>query len=1467
VTGWASGVRGDGMHDVNARMLEWCKSSDLMAKVRANERFNTLVPDVFCDNHERRTRASITLYELLWGAYSELGPCPDVQLFSSFEHDRVFYKNYREHICHSVKIFFLGSYLYEKNKEIKESIGSRLEELGFADKDNSFLLIWTAVSLFHDIGYLLENEQIEHDSTLRDKFFGSINERMGRPFSNMSIFSKEITAEKEYFFIDKNKIFTPNIRTIAQLENGAVFNVLNHFAKKSGLSYGNDVEKNGIQGYYQYAKSHKPNPGRSPYSDHGIVSVLLLLKIWKAYDEYFNEINSLNYAIAEGNNDLATRLKKVHEQLSAAKRGVEEAAGAIALHNINKDIWKKDETLAEGVDLEGFRIKLKDGDKLPFAFLLKLADELQCWDRVKYSSPEEGDQTLTSGDIDISPLSVTIDVWYKNDERFKAPANEAESKFGKLLINLRKYLDINGLIRYMSTEAQQEANEDTKFSENGISSISDEEVEYILKDIIEGVDGVDKIYSDMNVTERGTGLGEILKPDTVSYLSSKHPRILMAYTAHTAPLSHSFENPQEPLQLKGFDKLFDYFVQNKQVTLAGEPGSGKTTTLEVAAYRFAVKCLEDKTKPIPIIVDLSGMDKESVETYLKKHIDKQIFDLIGTDRLVLLLDGLNEIPQQAANKLVKWIAARPNQRLIVACRKIDYIERQLPIKRADIEPLDIMQIWDMMGKYLADEQRALLFWSLAGYEAKKAWNYFIKRNSASDPFRSFWYDDIGPVPIFENEKAIQSRLQEEYKMHKQLPGLLPLLSNPFLLFAAALEIPMPDQKVPDSKKDILIGFANKIFERNNIHSNLLQTLWDNSVWGEGLEFLDLAKDPGNWLAYCAFKMLEKGGGTAVPLPWLKNQLKTEFKETSVDTFIDDLLMANLLVTSGVRAINVKFYHQIMQEFFAAVYICTTKNYGKLSSLFGKEEWWKRSAWDETIRIAAELLADATELIQSLRKQKPDLAYSCISKGIHCKEEVRQTFFYPAKGPITPRAIADWGESLASNSRIDGRPGVGIKNGLPDFDWVFVKCGQITVGSKSEAGKEIGVAGNETSVELDDDFFISRYPTTRLQFETFVSDTDGYENKENWCDLGWRWKGTRSYPDLWDDSDYGLNNAPVVGVSWFEAMAFCRWASRKLAPKGWQIELPLEAEWEHAARSPDDREFPWGDDYCPGYANIDETTEGSSCGPFFLGKPTAVGIYANGASALGIADMCGNVWEWCKSKWSLQYKWPEVVSSEKIDHRVIKGGSWYNSIRFALSGTHDCLDADLSANDIGFRVLKKKSSRKDQDYPKALNATGSMEVKKILVLGADTSDLAKFVRSTSDFPLQEVQKKCLVKEEIIPMNYGRCFYKNNMYYIYAPLIDKNSINLRRFLEEMDGVILILGKMEYGKSNGETLSLMRELAAKQKIPFVLATSNSNLVEFTRERLQDFEGNISPLDIDNRSSCTKLFDEILRQTKEQA
>ena len=170
-----------------------------------------------------------------------------------------------------------------------------------------------------------------------------------------------------------------------------------------------------------------------------------------------------------------------------------------------------------------------------------------------------------------------------------------------------------------------------------------------------------------------------------------------------------------------------------------------------------------------------------------------------------------------------------------------------------------------------------------------------------------------------------------------------------------------------------------------------------------------------------------------------------------------------------------------------------------------------------------------------------------------------------------------------------------------------------------------------------------------EYRRFVED-GGYDDARWWEAGGFRQWPT---PESWDGQSQ-FPNRPAVGVSWFEAVAFCAWARSNL---GWAgCRLPTEAEWERAARGPAGHRFPWGeDDAEPSRLNCDESK---------IGHATPVGIYPLGATPDGIHDLAGNVWEWCQD-WYGPYEQgstsnPRGPSSG--ERNVLRGGSWYNLAR-------------------------------------------------------------------------------------------------------------------------------------------------------------------------------------------------------------
>jgi formylglycine-generating enzyme required for sulfatase activity len=198
------------------------------------------------------------------------------------------------------------------------------------------------------------------------------------------------------------------------------------------------------------------------------------------------------------------------------------------------------------------------------------------------------------------------------------------------------------------------------------------------------------------------------------------------------------------------------------------------------------------------------------------------------------------------------------------------------------------------------------------------------------------------------------------------------------------------------------------------------------------------------------------------------------------------------------------------------------------------------------------------------------------------------------------------------------------------------------------------------------YFIGKTPVTNAQFRPFV-EGDGYRNRDYWTEVGWEWreKDGITRPEYWDNAKWNGTTYPVVGVSWFEAVAYCRWLA---AQTGTPFRLPTEAEWEKAARGPEGLIYPWGNRWETGRCNSKKAEKK---------RTTPVGSYPDGASPYGALDMAGNVWEWTATRWRKDYPY-EVEDEWTNDYlagdsqRMLRGGTWHNEQRFVRGAFRDLI---------------------------------------------------------------------------------------------------------------------------------------------------------------------------------------------------
>ena len=231
---------------------------------------------------------------------------------------------------------------------------------------------------------------------------------------------------------------------------------------------------------------------------------------------------------------------------------------------------------------------------------------------------------------------------------------------------------------------------------------------------------------------------------------------------------------------------------------------------------------------------------------------------------------------------------------------------------------------------------------------------------------------------------------------------------------------------------------------------------------------------------------------------------------------------------------------------------------------------------------------------------------------------------------------------------------------PPFAWVKIPAGQVTLVTE-ENWADNYIPKGQSRVFKVEPFFMAKYPLTNAQFKPFL-EAGGYRDKQWWTEAGWEareqgwawdskakdWKPTGTpwtEPHYWADKKWNGAEQPVVGISWYEAVAYCRWLSGQTGQK---IMLPTEQQWQFAAQGQAGRVYPWGNDWDCHRCN-------NSVKPCDSNVTTPVRQYeGKGDSPFGVVDIAGNVWEWCLTQYHSGSN-----DLEGTDVRVLRGGSWIN----------------------------------------------------------------------------------------------------------------------------------------------------------------------------------------------------------------
>ncbi len=747
--------------------------------------------------------------------------------------------------------------------------------------------------------------------------------------------------------------------------------------------------------------------------------------------------------------------------------------------------------------------------------------------------------------------------------------------------------------------------------------------------------------------------------------------------------------------------------------LLGDPGSGKTTALNHLAHQLATAALQSFVSsplpprspapflPLPLRLSEFGPG-QSVEEFIMRcwqgslagnhwaapELAANLAGYLAQGRLIGLFDALNEMPgdgfigRAAALRdfIDRWQAK--GNRFIVTCRVLDYGEQLQGLQRVEVQPFSDEQIQDFLQKVL----HAL--WS------------------------QMWAALTEDAPAANRQSKIGNRKSEVVNppVGTGRQSLLEMARNPYILTMMVDQFIKRRGQLSRNRAELLQSFT--------------ETLWQRAKKTCLAYWLDITLQQAS-LSVTAFEMQQRAGsGAAVATTLVKSVMPAQVQPdprwpplpAPPDRVLTLAAGANLIEMPVDRS-TVRFYHQLLQEYFSARELLKRvkedlTGFGNLSGLDLDKLWrwpwwletnmprWQRpknnydplppppsTDWEETTILAAGLAPENdTHLVQALLAVNPVLAGRCLHEGqakvdLATRQIVINVLLQTIEQPeVALRVRIAAGEVLGCL----GDPRLG--------QFVLIPAGQFVMGGDGEYdGKP------KRTLNLPYGYLAAQCPLTNTEFAGFIAD-GGYQERRWWTEAGWQQKEKDGWtqPAYWNDSRFNQPNQPVVGISWYEAVAYCRWKSEQLAVSSEQSilrdqladlnrqskivntltgtrrkskivnRLPTEAEWKKAARGPDGRSFPWGNDFDPARVNMD-------LGEQVVKATTPVGIYSTGRSPYGLYDCAGNVWEWCATQgqgdnwqtakldpypYRLKDEWVEVYLNG-TNVRVLRGGSWWD----------------------------------------------------------------------------------------------------------------------------------------------------------------------------------------------------------------
>ena len=719
----------------------------------------------------------------------------------------------------------------------------------------------------------------------------------------------------------------------------------------------------------------------------------------------------------------------------------------------------------------------------------------------------------------------------------------------------------------------------------------------------------------------------------------------------------------------GSQSALEALAANRRLVLLGDPGGGKSTFVNHLAYLCAGARLGEESGwqaalhnlfptpllPLRVIVrrwssSLTAQDEAGPElvyaglmeaTGLER--DALLQRLNQPDTLVLL-DGLDEAPGADPNapasldrrRLIvesvdAFCAERPACRVLVTCRVKPY------------------------------EQKAYRLSSAPAFTLAELDDPRIER------FLHRWYGEMartGSNPA----KAEADRAQLQTALGRR-PDLRQMAAIPLL--ATMLARVNARSGLPDNRADLYAECVE-------------QLLWEweaakSREGGERAGLVDLLQADGAGLQRGDLERVlweltftahaQSGAETAdLPADALRAKLAAKHPRRHDGWAWADRVVALMAERSGLLVESetgiFTFPHRTFQEYLAARWLLEQEDCPQQAAALAASDTWREVV----------LLACGYATSKSAFNTTQAILFELLGDGSFASEEARRRLLVAGQG---------WFEF--GPHRAVGATGARLKREMPPLLTRLMQSRDARPKQRLEAGlilADLHILPDDLDefVELPPTetvpyaFKIGKYPVTNAQYRRFV-EAGGYDEDKPWwtkeavTDLDSQWWNWREGPRFWGEIDFNRDTQPVVGISWYEVIAYCSWLTmelrnqEKIGSKE-QVRLPIQEEWQRAARSTHGYDYPWGQNFDSAYANTQESD---------LQRTSPVHMYPNGASPEGVWDLAGSIWEW--------------LMDMDIDGKIwYMGGAYDTRAVYSSTYSQGRYAPRLAYYDIGFRCV-------------------------------------------------------------------------------------------------------------------------------------------------------------------------------------